>query len=96
MNTRKGKSKFKNFCILLDTGCSSTIVMVRLVEKLSAEKDAPMQWNTKAGNITTNIKVKVDFTLPALNGTYVIKWICHVDDSNKGRQNMILGQDILT
>ena len=46
MNTRKSKSKFKNFRILLDNGCSSTIVMVRLVEKNSPKKDAAMQWNT--------------------------------------------------
>ena len=30
-NTREGKEKFKNFLILLDSGCSSTIVMGRLV-----------------------------------------------------------------
>ena len=32
MNTRKGKAKFKNFRILLDSLCSSTIVMGRLVK----------------------------------------------------------------
>ena len=32
MNTRKGKAKFKNFHILLESGCSYTIVMVRLVK----------------------------------------------------------------
>ena len=37
MNTRKGKSKFKNFRKLLDSGCSSTIVMGRLVEKIHPE-----------------------------------------------------------
>ena len=26
MNTRKGKAKFKNFQIILDSGCSSTVV----------------------------------------------------------------------
>ena len=31
MNTRKVKEKFNKFRILLDSGCSSTIVMVRLV-----------------------------------------------------------------
>ena len=30
MNTRKSKERFKNFRILLDSGCSSTIVMERL------------------------------------------------------------------
>ena len=44
-----------------------------------------MQWHTQAGNITTNIKVKVDFTLPALRATNVVTWRCHIDDSVKGR-----------
>ena len=34
MNTRKGKAKFKNFRILLDSGFISKIVMVRLIKKL--------------------------------------------------------------
>ena len=55
MNTRIGKAKFKNFCILLGGGCNSTIVMGRLVEKLYTEKDDLMQWHTKAGNINTGV-----------------------------------------
>ena len=38
MNTRKGKSMFKNFRILSDSGCSSTILMSRLVNKLGSGK----------------------------------------------------------
>ena len=38
MNTRRGKAKFKNFCILLESGCSSMIVMGRLVEKYPQKK----------------------------------------------------------
>ena len=34
MNTRGNKSKLKNFRILQDIGCSSTILMRRLVQKL--------------------------------------------------------------
>ena len=85
MNNRKGKAKFKNFHILLDSGCSSTIVRVRLTEKLHPEKGPPIQWNTQAGNITTNLKVKIDFTLPALSVTNVVTWNWHVDYSAKGR-----------
>ena len=66
MNTRKGKAKFKNFLILLDSVCSSTIVIGGIVIKLILEEGKLMQWNPQAGNITTNIKVKVDFTLPHL------------------------------
>ena len=57
MNNRKGKARFNFFRILLDSGCSSMIVMISLVKKLSPEEDAPMQWHTQAGNITTNINV---------------------------------------
>ena len=43
MNTRKGKARFKRFHILLDSGCSSTILMGRLAGKTSVKKDDPMQ-----------------------------------------------------
>ena len=57
MNTIKGRGKFKNFRIILDSECSSTIVIGRLVEKPHPEKDSVMQWHPQAGNITTNYKV---------------------------------------
>ena len=69
MNTGNGKEKFKNFLILLDIGCSSTVVMLRLVKKLSPQKYYVIQWHTQAGNITTNLKVEVYFTLPSLSAT---------------------------
>ena len=62
----KGKSMANKLQILLDSGYSSIIVMGRLVENLKIEKYAVMQWHTQAGNITTNHKVKVYFTLPTL------------------------------
>ena len=37
INIRKGKAKFKKFRFILDSGCISTIVVIRLVEKLSLE-----------------------------------------------------------
>ena len=92
MNTRKGRENLKNFPILLDSGCSPTIVMVRLVFfKLYPEKYTVMQWNMQAGNITTNIKVKVYFTLPSLSVKNSVTWKCHMDNSAKGRYHMILG-----
>ena len=55
-----------------------------------------MQWHTQAGNITTNLKVKIDFTLPALSAMNVVTWRFHVDDSAKGGCDMILVRDLLT
>ena len=66
------------------------------VQKPFPEKDAAMQWQTQAGNITTNIKVNVDFSFPALSATNVMMCKCHVDDSTKGRYDMILGRYLLT
>ena len=54
-----------------------------------------MQLHTQARNITTNIKFKIYFTLPALRMTYVVTWKCHVDDSAKGGYYLILGQYLL-
>ena len=96
MNTKKGRAKFKKFQILLDSGCSSMIVIIRLVEKLSAEKDAVVQWQTYARNITTNFKFQVYVTLPALSATNAVIWKCHVDDSSRDMYDMILGSDMLT
>ena len=66
MNTRKGRAKFKNFRILLDSECSSTNSNGKANKKLTPRKDALMQWHTQLGSITTNLKVNIDFTLPEL------------------------------
>ena len=85
MNTIIGKAEFNNFRILYDIGRSYIIVMVRLIEKLRLEEDAVMQWHTQSGNITTNLGVKVNSTLPALSATNIVTWKSHVDNSGKGR-----------
>ena len=54
-----------------------------------------MQRKTQAGNITTNYKVNISFTLPTLRATYGVMWKCHVDESAKGRYDMILCRHIL-
>ena len=76
----------------MDSGCSYTIAMGRLVRKNRVKEDSVMQWHTKDGNITTNYKVKKYFTLTAINATNVVMWKCHVDNSTKGRYGMTLGQ----
>ena len=66
--------------------------MGRLVGQIYPEKDSLMQWNIQDGNITTNLEVKIDFTLPALSATNVVTWNFHVDDSTKVGYDMIPGK----
>ena len=96
INTRRGRENFNNSQILLDSGSIPTILMVRIVKILYPEKDTVMQWHTQAGNITTNIKVKVYLTLPVISATNVVTRKYHVDDYDKGRYDMTLGRDLLT
>ena len=96
MNTRKSRARFNNFRILLNSGCSSTILTIRLTEKLNPQRYAVMQWNTQSGNVAKSMRVKIDFTLHELRVTNIVTRNCHVDESAKGRYEMILGRDLLT
>ena len=84
-----------NFRILLDSGYSSMIVTIRLITNIDPKREAVMQCHTQEGKITTNLKVKIDFTSPELSRTKIVTWNCRVDDSSKGRYDMILGRYIL-
>ena len=55
-----------------------------------------MQCHAQAGNITTNLKVEVDFTLPELSTTNILMLKYNVDESAKGRYDMILRRYLLT
>ena len=67
-----------------------------LKEKLNPKKDDVIQWCIKSGDITTNIIVKIYFTLPELSLTKIVTWYCHVDDFAKSGYYMISGRYILT
>ena len=55
-----------------------------------------IQWPTQASNITTDLTVEVNFTLPELTAADVVTWKNYVDDSAKGRYDTILGRYLLT
>ena len=54
-----------------------------------------MKRNTQADNIITNIKVKIYLTIPEISATKIETWNFHVNESSKGRYDMILGRYIL-
>ena len=53
----------------MDSGCSFNIITRSLMIKPKTKKYSVMQWHTQAINITTNMKVKIDFTSPEFNAT---------------------------
>ena len=55
-----------------------------------------MQWQIQAGDISTNLKVKIYFTFPGFSATKILVWVCCADDFVKDRYDMILGRFILT
>ena len=64
--------------------------------KISPKEDNVMKCHMQAGTITTNLKVKIYFTLPKLSATKIVTSNCNVDDSAKGIYYMLLGRYILT
>ena len=59
--------------ILLYSGCIYMIVMGSPATKLQIIKDTADQWNTQTGILTTNLKVKMDFTLPEFSATKIVR-----------------------
>ena len=71
------------------------IETVRFIGEIN-KKDGVMQCHTQSGNITNNLKVKIDLTLPELSAKTIVTWNCHVDEPSNGRYEMILGRYLLT
>ena len=55
-----------------------------------------MQWRTQVDKITTNIRVKIDFTLPELSAIKTMTCNWHMDESSKGIHDNIFGRYLLT
>ena len=58
MITHRGKANVISFQLLLDSGCSSRIVIRIIITKLKTQQDSVMQCYTQESKITTNMKVK--------------------------------------
>ena len=69
--------------------------MIRITKKIKNKEDDVIQWRIQAVNITTNLRVKIDLTLPEFKVKQIVMQNCHVDDYSKGRYDMILGRSLL-
>ena len=100
LNTRLGKTKakhFKDLRVLLDSGCSGTMVNKNFLKKLRTKSAKEQSWTTKSGTFTTSGKCKVSFSFPEFDANREIEWDVHVDqsDSSQSTYDMIVGRDLL-
>ena len=95
INTRLGKSKFKKNRILLDNGCSGSIILEKIVHKLCMQKDTTTNWIMKGGNFQTSQKCKTTFILTEFYENKSIEWNLHID-STPGPHDIILGCDVMS
>ena len=65
INTRKGRANFKNFRIILDSGCSYTIVIRRLVGNYTVKK--MLWWSGKHRPETSLLILSLKGILPYLH-----------------------------
>ena len=70
--------------------------MISPTEKLHPKIDVVIQWHTQAGNITTNLDIKINFTLTELSATKTVTRNCHVDYCDKSIYDTTLCRDLLT
>ena len=91
----KRQDEFKRLRVLLDSGCTATLVNANMVKHLKKKHTMPTKWSTKAGNFQTTHKCKIEFTLPEFHPGREIEWNVYVDESPPLKYDMIIGRDLL-
>ena len=59
-------------------------------------RNGKTMWETQAGKFTNSNKVNIYFCLTEFSATKKVTCKCHMEESNKGRYDMILGRDLVT
>ena len=82
--------------ILLDSGASESIAHITLFDKDKIRKNtSATNWNTMAGNFSTNARGTLKLRLPELNPSAELKVVCHVTN-RQSNYKIILGRDVLS
>ena len=79
----------------MDSGASASIIKYKNVEKLRLKQQQnPLKWKTAAGELSTNYKVAIEFSLPELHESRMVQWTVHVAKTC-GNYDLILGRDLM-
>jgi len=82
--------------VLIDTGCSKTLVKsVHVPEALrNSKKTLPIQWNTNGGTFKTRHEVQLTLILPEFSSSMEVQWACAIDENPNSTYDMIIGRDL--
>ena len=83
--------------VLLDSGCSATIINSKFTEKLRVKRNDNTKWSTQAGNFETSKLCKIQFTLPEFHQTKIVEWNAHVNETTNpnSHYDIIIGRDLM-
>lgn len=94
VRTHLGKPKPVTIKILFDTGASATIGQYEALKNLRLKREAGTEWTTAAGNMTTDLRTKLQFKLMEFDQDSVIEWKIHVT-KQKMSYDLIIGRDLM-
>ena len=90
-----GKNKTQRIRVLCDSGASGTILNRKFAEKLRIRKDKSSTWATAAGSFNTTERTKINFALPELSSSLLIRTDVFLCKDLSERYDLIMGRDLL-
>ena len=96
VNKEVSHSKGKIMKVLIDTGCSLTLLQRNSISKHLYEKTKEKHktvWSTNTGTFNTTHKCKINFKLLGFSPSRVISWSVHINNTNS-QYDMIIGRDL--
>ena len=96
LGTIKGNQETtENIYILLDTGCSNTIISKNYLNLCKSVKKSKSRYSTAVGEYKTSIHGTVKFKLPEFSNSKEITWDMDIGDLGVLEYDMIIGRDLL-
>jgi hypothetical protein len=82
--------------VLVDTGCSKTLIKKQYVPNglSNAKKAMPITWSTNGGKFNTRYEVPLTIVLPEFSSSMEVQWSCAIDENPNSTYDMILGRDL--
>ena len=80
--------------VLIDTGCSKTLIKKGHVPSGLALMDRPLNWSTNGGTFATRYEVPLTIVFPEFSSSMEVQWNCAVDENPDSTYDMIIGRDL--